>query len=604
MKSKGMKVTAVLAAVVLTTLFALPHLVDLDRFRPELESILSSSLGREVHVGHMELSLLSGGARVDEISIADDPAYSSNTFLQAKSLGVGVSLLSLIFSRSLHVTSLSLDQPQLAAIQLPSGEWNFSTLGCAAKSEGDPAKGGVGSSAMSFVLDHLKISNATIEVTSSHAGGQPTALKNIDLDLMNASFDAAMSFVLSARTDAGKLEIKGEAGPMNRSNPDQTPFHATIMAKKADLAQIASLGSFSGLGGIFNLDGTVTSDGSTIHNEGKASADKLRLVRGAQSARQTVSLQYQTDYVLAKKTGVIRNGVIVAGKNSATLSGSYDAHGKNVIVHMKIAAKQLPLDSVEGILPALGIVLPGGSKIHGGTVNADLAIDGPVDRVVTSGSAQISNAHLAGFDFGSNLSSLPGMSAAKGATDLSISTLGTHLRISADGAHLSSFNGVFAGIGGITGDGDVTSDGHLQFKMVAHVAGDGAVRFGLNHVGLKNVPNNVPFQVVGTTSMPVIIPDLSGMAKNTGKAVAKNTAKSELKKLVAAVTKNPMTAEPKTPSSPEVKMPVAVEANNRTAAPEETSAKKGGFFHRIFGRKDKHATAPNSTELAAQKRNY
>ncbi|MGA2101122.1 MAG: hypothetical protein ABSG34_08455 [Candidatus Sulfotelmatobacter sp.] len=576
MQSKGMKVAATLVAAMFVVVVALPHLVDIDRFRPQLESGLSSSLGREVHVGHMELSLLSGGARVDQLSIADDPSYSKDSFLQAKSLGVGVSFLSLIISRSLHVTSLTLDEPRLTAIQSASGEWNFASLGAASKPDDDPAKGGVANSVMSVVLDRLKISNATIEVASRQPGSKPATLKNVDVDLKNVSFDGAMNFVLSAHTDSGKFEISGEAGPINRADPDQTPFHADIKANKADLAQIASLGA-SGLAGILSLDGTVTSDGATIHSEGKATADKLRLVPGAQPAHQEISLHYATDYSVAQKTGVIRNSEIIAGKGAAALSGTYDAHGKNMSVHMKLSGNQLPLDSVEGVLPALGIVLPGGSKIHGGTVTASLALDGPVDRIVTSGNVQIADARLAGFDLGSKLSSLPGMSTAKSGAELSITKLSTQMRIGPQGTHLSGFDGVFAGIGSITGDGDISANNHLQFKMVAHVASDGAVRFGLNHVGLKKLPNDVPFQVVGTTSMPVIIPDLSGMAKNSAKNVATSAAKSELKKLVAPGTKSPV------------------------GTTQQASAKKAGFFHRLFGRKDKQPTAANSMQLAAQR---
>jgi AsmA protein len=574
MKSKGMKVAATLVAAMFVAVVALPHLVDIDRFRPQLESGMSSSLGREVHVGHMELSLLSGGARVDQLSIADDPSYSKDTFLQAKSLGVGVSFLSLILSRSLHVTSLTLDEPRLTAIQSASGEWNFATLGGTSKPDDDPAKGGVASSVTSVVLDRLKISNATIEVASREPGSKPTTLKNVDVDLKNVSFDGAMNFVLSAHSDSGKLEISGEAGPMNRANPDQTPFHADIKANKADLSQIASLGASSTLAGILTLDGTVASDGATIHSEGKATADKLRLVSGAQPARQEVSLHYATDYSVADKTGVIRDSEIIAGKGAAALSGTYEARGKTVIVHVKLSGNQLPLDSVEGVLPAIGVVLPGGSKIHGGTVTASLSLDGPVDRLVTSGNAQIANAHLAGFDLGSKLSSLPGMSAAKSGTELSITKLSTQMRIGPQGTHLGSFDGVFAGIGSITGDGDVSANNHLQFKMVAHVPSDGAVRFGLNHVGLKNLPNDVPFQVVGTTSIPVIIPDLSGMAKSSAKSAATSAAKSEFKKLI----------------SPGSKIP---------AATTQASAKKPGFFHRLFGHKDK--SAADTVQLAAQR---
>ena len=592
MKSKGMKVASISVAVVFLAILALPYVVDVDRFRPQLESSLQSSLGREVHIGHMELSLLAGGARVDQISIAEDPAFSNGNFLQAKSLGVGVSFLSLIFSRSFHVTSLTLDDSQLSLIKSAEGKWNFASIGSTQPSGNDNAPTTQSSSpAMtSIVLDRLKVSNATIEISSGRPGQQSTVLKNIDVDLRNVSFDSAMTFVLSAHTNAGKLEIKGEAGPMNHDNPDQTPFHATLKASKADLAQIASLGSSSGLGGILTVDGTVTSDGTTIHSEGKASADKLRLVRAAQPASQTISLNYETDYVVSQKTGVLRNSEIHAGKSMARLSGTYDTRGKGLVVHMKIAGSQLPLDSVEGVLPALGVVLPGGSKLRGGTMDANLSLDGPADHVVTSGSAQIANAHLAGFDLGSKLSALPGLSGLKGNADLSIVTLGTHLRIAPEGTHITGLNGQFAGIGSVTGDGDVSANNQLSFHMVAHVASDGAVRFGLNHVGLRNLPNDIPFQVVGTTSVPVIIPDLSGMAKSSGKAaakeIAKNAAKSAMQKIAGTTPKN---APKNTPAA----TPIQAASNN----------KKSGFFHNLFHRKDKN-NGTSGTQLASKKTKY
>jgi AsmA protein len=577
MKNKGMKLTAIVAAVAFGAILVLPYVVDIDRFRPQLESSLKSALNREVHIGHMQISLLAGGATVDQIAVADDPAFSSGTFLQAKSLGVGISFLSLIFSRSLHVTSLTLDQPQMMAIQSPEGTWNFSSLG--SSSDSASFSGAAASTPSSVVLDRLKISNATIELAPGESASQHITLKNIDVDLKNVSLDTAMSFVLSAHTGAGKLQIEGDAGPVNHADPNQTPFHATIKADKADLAQIASLGSSASLAGLLNLDATVNSDGSTIHSEGKLSADHLRLARSANPASQPIALQYATDYVVAEKMGVVRNSEILAGRSTASLSGTYDARGKNVAVHLKLTGHQLPLGSITGLLPALGIALPGGSELRGGTVSANLSFDGPVNRLVTSGSAKIANAHLAGFDLGSKLSSLPGMSALKGSMDIPIINLSSRLRVSPESTQISKFDGQFEGIGNITGDGEVKADDHLQFKMVAHVSKNGLVRFGLNHVGLSNMPNDFPFEVIGTTSVPLIIPDLSGMAKNTTKAVAANAGKSVVKKLTASLT-------------------------NSGAEPEPAHTKKGGFFHKLFGRKDKQASAANSMQMAGQRSKY
>ncbi len=586
MKNKRIKSAAILSAVIFAAILALPSLVDIDRFRPQLESSLASSLGREVHVGHMKLSLLAGGARVEQISVADDPAFQDGAFLQAKSLGVGVSVLSLIFSRSLHVTSLTLEEPKMTAIQAAGGKWNFASLGSnhGNHPESVPASGSMWP-VPSVILDHLKISNATIELASGPSGSRATTLRNIDVTLENVSWDRAMTFVVAAHTDTGKLKIEGEAGPINGADPEQTPFHASITANRIDLGQIASLGSSSSLGGILTMDGTVKSDGKTVHSEGRASADQLRLARGAQPASQTVSLRYETDYIVAQKTGAIRNGEILAGKGAAKLSGSYDEHGNGFVIHARIAGNQLPVDSVEGLLPAWGVVLPGGAKLHGGTVNANLSVDGPLDRVVTSGSVQIANAHLAGFDLVSKLSALPGMSAHNGSSqngdaDLSIMNLAAHLRIAPEGTSVSGLEGRFGGIGGITGNGNISATSHLQFSLVAHVANGGVVRAGMNHMGMRNLPNDIPFQVVGTTSVPVIIPDLSGMAKTTAKGVATNVAANAGK---GAVLK----------SATHAPSPV-------TAPVQTTSNKKTGFFHSLFHHKANSSNANNGMQAAAQ----
>lgn len=460
---KAMKISAITAAVLATATVALPFLIDVDGFRPQLESTLGSTLRREVHLGHMELSLLAGGARVEKISIADDLAFSKDAFLEAKSVGVGVSLFSLIFSRTLHVTSLTIEEPKMIAIKSAQGRWNFASIGSAKSSQQDTeASMASTSSAMSsVVLDHLKITNATIELGSGSHADQRATLKNVEVDLKNVSLESAMTFSLTAAAGEGKLKIEGNVGPIKEST---------------------------------------------------------------------------------------------------------DSDEKPAIVHMKIDGSRVPLDSVKIFLPALGIVLPGGSTLRGGTVNAKLALDGPIDRLTTSGNVEIAKAHLKGFDLSSKLSGLG--SGASAVSDLAILNLSTRLRVSPEGTHVSGFNGQFAGIGGITGDGDVNASNHLQFKMVAHVPRDGALRFGMDHLGLKNVSNDIPFQVVGTTAMPIVIPEMSGLAKNSAKVAAASAGKSAMKKLAAS----------------------------NAATPQAANAKKSGFFHNLFHHKDKNS----GTQLASQ----
>jgi AsmA protein len=105
------KVVLILVVVLGVILIAAPFLIDANQFRPLLESQLTGALGREVKVGNLKLSLLAGSVTADDLSIADDPAFSSVPFVRAKSLSVAVDLVPLILSRKINVTGLTIDQP-------------------------------------------------------------------------------------------------------------------------------------------------------------------------------------------------------------------------------------------------------------------------------------------------------------------------------------------------------------------------------------------------------------------------------------------------------------------------------------------------------------
>ncbi len=584
MKSPKKKAAAVLAGILLVVL-VLPYMVNVDSLRPRLEAALQSQLGREVHIGYLELSFLSGGAKAGDLSIADDPAFGPRPFLHAKSLEVGVSFLSLIFSRSLRVTSLTIDQPELVLAKSSAGKWNFSDIGSHTTSSADPFRDSDPSDAdmesaprTSFSLDRLKVTNATLTMPTSPGSVDAYTLKNIDIDLRNASLDGSMSFTVSTHSDTGKIELRGQAGPINMENPEQTPFHATIRGALADLAQIARLSSSAGLSGILRLDATVTSDGQSLHSEGTAHAINLRLSGSGPGLHQPVSMQYVTDYSFARHAGSLRSCEISVRKSAAHLGGTYQVRGTNLIAHLRLTGSQLPLDDVEGLLPALGIHLPGGSKLNGGSVSANIALDGPFDRLITTGTAQVANAHLSGFDLGTKLSRIPGLSGIATGSDIGIVALSSGFRIAPQGTHISNFNSQISGIGSLTGDGDIDAGDELNFKMAAHLPKGEILRTGLDYIGLKKVPDDIPFQVVGTTSVPMFLPDSSELAKIGAKAVGKEAARQGAQKFLS---QNP--AGKSTP--PSMSNGFVPTTKSGSPAPEgSTSAdKKPGLLHKIFG---------------------
>src|SRR6202030_4593296 len=92
---------------------AIPFLINVNNFRPQIESNLSTALGRPVKVGNLSLSILSGSVGADQLSIADDPKFSNSPFIQAKALAVGAELMPLILSKKLNVTKIVIDHPEI-----------------------------------------------------------------------------------------------------------------------------------------------------------------------------------------------------------------------------------------------------------------------------------------------------------------------------------------------------------------------------------------------------------------------------------------------------------------------------------------------------------
>src|SRR5689334_25266290 len=112
-----LKWIAIAVAIIIVLILVLPFVINVNDFRPRIESELTTALGRKVTVGDLSLSLWSGSLGADDIAIADDPAFSNTPFIRAKSLGVGVEVMPLIFSKTLHVTDLTLKQPEVALVR-------------------------------------------------------------------------------------------------------------------------------------------------------------------------------------------------------------------------------------------------------------------------------------------------------------------------------------------------------------------------------------------------------------------------------------------------------------------------------------------------------
>lgn len=526
---KALIVGGIVLGVLVLGLFALPFVVDVDHFRPEIETKLQSSLGRNVQLGKVSLSIWHGGVAVDDVSIADDPAFGSAPFLKAKSIGVGVDFLPLIFSKALNVNSINIDEPEIRLVQAANGKWNYSTLGTSAapaakhhsRSESrGPQKA---SSTATLSIARLKVGDGRIVIQHLGAKAQPSTYQDVNLTASNIGYTSPIPFSLNAEPPGGgKLSVEGTAGPILQANPEQSPLEATVKLNDMDLAHSGLLDPSSGMAGTAKFDGTLKSDGKVARSEGTATVQKLRLVKGGAPAKEPVSLDYAAQYNPQTEQGSVERGDIHFGKSTAHLTGNFDTRGQSAAVHMKLNGKSLPVSDVEGLLPALGVVLPAGASLQGGTADANLSLDGPVDRLVTAGTVNLQNAKLAGFDLARKMSALSALAGLKGGQDTMIQLLSSNLRIAPEGIRTDNLDLVVPNVGEITGNGTIASNNALDFRMLAKLNAANSLLGGVGKLASFGQSNGqVPFLISGTTQNPVFLPDVGRAVVGTAASPAK-----------------------------------------------------------------------------------
>jgi len=513
------KIVGIVVAVLIVIAIALPLLVNVNRFRPEIESSLSSGLNRPVKVGNLSLSIFSGSVEANELSIADDPKFSTTAFLQAKSLGVGVELMPLIFSKELHVTHLSIDQPEIVLLRNRDGVWNFSSIGnqSSQPANAPPKSTGAGATGnLSVAL--LELKDGKISVGSVPPRRQPIVYDKLNVTVKNFSFASAFPVTVSAELPGGgSMKIDGTAGPINPTDAALTPVQAKVNLSKLDLAQSAIVDPQLGITGSADFDGTLSSDGQIAKASGTLKATSLKLVPKGSPSGSPVQVVFGVEHDLKTETGKIVQGDVQIGKALAKLTGTYDMQGETTSVHVNLNGQSMAVDDLEAALPAVGVVLPTGSQLKGGTLSVNLDAAGPLDKLVATGTVRMTNTALAGFNLESKLSAIPGLGGKQSGNDTAIQNLSSDVRYASDGTRLDKMDVVVPSIGTVTGAGTISPSNQLDFNLIANLSG--AVGGGLTKVaGMGS--GGIPVKVGGTMSNPTFMPDMKGLVGNQLKGLA------------------------------------------------------------------------------------
>src|SRR5580765_1407867 len=115
----------VLAAVLLVALFfAVPALIKVDRYRPQVISYLQRKTGKQVEIGRLGLSFFPLSIRVDGFGVINPPLFPRGYVVHVERIDAGLDAAALLH-RQVVIKSLVLENPVIHLISDPDGPWNF-----------------------------------------------------------------------------------------------------------------------------------------------------------------------------------------------------------------------------------------------------------------------------------------------------------------------------------------------------------------------------------------------------------------------------------------------------------------------------------------------
>ena len=278
-----------------------------------------------------------------------------------------------------------------------------------------------------------------------------------------------MPFSLKANLPgSGTVALSGTMGPLNQQDASATPLKAQLTVQGFDPVKAGVVPASAGIGMEADIDAQLKSDGKTATSTGRVVAHRLLLARVGRPATNPVHLTYT---VAGRPESADRPGEGSRDRDGAgdacTRWGHLPRRRPATTVDLHVNVSKVPVDAVEALLPAVGVRLPSGSQLKGGTLTAQLEITGTTTAPVIAGPIEVDNTQLAGFDLASKIQGLKALTGTGGGTGIQV--LHADVRQTPTQTQLTNINCVVPAIGTATGQGTVAESGALNFQLTREV---------------------------------------------------------------------------------------------------------------------------------------
>jgi uncharacterized protein involved in outer membrane biogenesis len=199
------------AVLVLAMVVAVPLLINIDRYRPEVVKHLEAETGKPVEIGKLTLHVFpSVAVYVDDFSMGNPAGFPPGVFVKARRISAVVDAGQL-WDRKVAIKSLELDDPLLNILQDAGGKWNFENPPAAQKAS--EANDQSPSSFSLGVISRVTITNAELKAANLLANGRegPAYFQGhgVNLELVQVDLNA---FTAAALVGVPRFAAPGAGG--------------------------------------------------------------------------------------------------------------------------------------------------------------------------------------------------------------------------------------------------------------------------------------------------------------------------------------------------------------------------------------------------------
>jgi uncharacterized protein involved in outer membrane biogenesis len=117
-------VLGIAAAFLVTLIFAVPALIRVDRYRPQVISYLQEKTGKQVEIGRLALTFFPVSIHIDGFGVKNPPLFPSGYIVKVARIDAVLSVGALLH-RQVVIKSLVFEDPVLNLTSDPDGPWNF-----------------------------------------------------------------------------------------------------------------------------------------------------------------------------------------------------------------------------------------------------------------------------------------------------------------------------------------------------------------------------------------------------------------------------------------------------------------------------------------------